>query len=332
MTHGATEWDGDYLFIGNSMTFYENTPEMMRQLVYAGTGKRVSTTLIAYGGRTLEEHAKAIQAVIRTQGKEKKLTDKEKELFCTKKKNVYSSTIYKNYVSAIWDKSRQSVKKYKYIVFQMYYRNGTGDNNAEKLTNSLSDLIHVFNSKDSTFVLNATWPKFISWKYGVKAQDTIDQIAETAYKNVKKQETGLYKKILLAKTGRALMNYVFQYGGDYALSEEPEMIPVYSRYGTKKGLMNDVMYGDRLHANQLGAFLAACTVYQTIYRNLDQTKSYTGGVKKAAKSVYGSKGNCFGRYYRNGKGIKSAAIRKSVRKIAKKTCSGLVLKKYVTTE
>ena len=58
----AGEKPVSYLFFGNSKTYYNNLPEMFKNIVFAGTGEEIECTSITYSGRTEEEHGKAVRA------------------------------------------------------------------------------------------------------------------------------------------------------------------------------------------------------------------------------------------------------------------------------
>lgn len=301
------------LFIGNSITFFNNSPEMYQSLVKAGTGKTVKPIICVYSKKTLRNHSTAISAVIRTKGNSKALTSAERAVFHDVNSYNFSQAMFDGYVNAIWDKQHNRPYKFGTVVMQMYYKHGHGDVTEETVTNSMKKIMKALNSPNTTYVLNVTMANLRKggYKTFVSEQKSLDAVGKQAVKNVKQSMKGKYKELLLAPTGRAFCNYLLKYGQNYMQTKEPASYELYER---NLGIANDLLYGDKLHSTHLGSYMNAMTLYSTMYGNPKNTVSYRGGVNTYIRLLNGERPNetNFAKVYNNGKGIVSDIVQNAV--------------------
>ena len=310
-----------YLFIGNSLTYYNNSPEMFRSMVKTGTGKEIETVELVYTGRTLEEHAGAIAAVIRTKGKSSKLNEQEKKFFYALKKTTYSKKVYDGYAERIWDKENSCPKRFGTVILQVYYRHGHGDVEENGIADSIIKIINALNSPNTTYVVNATMRSAKSGlKKFVTVQNTIDTAVFNAVELAKKQLSGKYRNLRIAYTGRAFSNYLLQAGEIYAQKTEPEAYDIYTDRPNWKGTVNDLFYGDNLHPTQLGSYIEAATLYSLLFGDpCETTGTYKASVNGFVTRVDGyllKKAANIAALYRNGAGFQSADLLNSAAELA----------------
>lgn len=315
-----------YLFIGNSMTFFNNVPSMFQQMTSAGKSITIDYTAAVYGGRTLQEHANAIATVKSTQGQEKNLTSTTKKYFYnSSSSSTYSSTVFNSYVSAVWNTSTNKPKSYDYIVLQMYWKNGNGDVTADEIYQAAKTIISTFNSPSTTFIINATWPKYNTTLSSIeKKQDTIDSAVNGAIQKLKADASvnQKFKKLIPVYSGRALTNFLFYTGEDRVQTIESAAYDVYG----DTGVVNDVAYGDNVHTTQLGSYIETACLYAAIYGDAQSTaKKYVAASTTQLKKVNGTYGENFAMQYNSGKGFKSNLITQQATFIADATQSGMHL-------
>lgn len=320
----------NYLFIGNSLTHYNNRPVMFRELVKAGTGKEVSCTALTYSNRTQIEHANAIAAVFRTKGDITKLTEAEKQYFYVPDRNYYAEEVYRGYADRLWDYKAQKPIRYDTVILQSFYREGLGDIGSE-FAEAVANIIRTMNSPSTTYVLEATMGMFDARLDGfLQKQDVIDQSVKEAVENAKHAAAGCYADIRISWYGRALCNYFCTYGETYAQAVEPA---AYIPYSAKKGIVNDLIYGDKIHPTQLGTYIAAATLYSALYGDpLKAAAGYPGGICDNDIDVRVDGVKIYGIYniankYNGGNGLKCQKLTEAAAYIAKRTqINGAVLK------
>ncbi len=327
-----------FLFVGNSMMYYNNLPEMVGSLVRAGTDFGVDPTVVVYSGRTLEEHAGAIAAVIRTKGDSRRLKKKEKPYFHLFRDTAYSEEIYNGYVERIWDSEHNCPRHFDTVILQSYYRNGSGDSKGKEIAESICKVIDAFDSADTTYVVNAaTASAKTDFEVFFKRQGKIDKAVRKGVSLAAENAEGAYQEIQAAVYGRAFCNYLLRYGNSYAQRTEPKAYAVYTAKEWGKGIVNDLIYGDGVHPTQLGTYLAAATIYSLLYGDPQKTiEEYRASMHQYVTRVDGrriGKNGNFALTYRKGKGFRSDAILRAAADIAWRTQQeGLRLQFYAAEE
>ena len=110
------------LFIGNSKTYFNNLPEMYKNIVSAGTGEELSCSSLTYGHRSEVAHGRAVKAVVRTKGDASALTEREKRFFTlngVKDAAAFCEDVYQTYANVLLDKEG-NVRTFDYIIIQMF--------------------------------------------------------------------------------------------------------------------------------------------------------------------------------------------------------------------
>ena len=311
------------LFIGNSLTFFNNSPEMLSRMTQAGTGESIVPVVCVYSGMELREHANAIKAVIRTKGDIDALTETEKRAFHTETSPAFSENVYRGYANLLWDTDRDRPYRFGTIILQIYYNHGTGDVTAERIKNSLEIILDALGTPDTTCVVNASMGIISKrMKLFIKTQDNLDKAVNDGVERAKELVSGKCKRMLIAPTGRAYCNYLLQYGLRYAQDKEPQAYQVYTKVERKRGVCNDLFYGDHLHPTQLGSYLTAATIYSTLYGDPTKTISkYRASVKEYVTLIDGTHmdwTNC-AMGYRGGKGFRKDEVLKAAASTAWKT-------------
>ena len=328
-----------YLFIGNSITYYNAMPEMFQNFVKQGTGKEIDVSCCCYGGRTLETHAEAIAAVIRCRGNVDELTESEKMLFAEysgydigEGDAVFAENVFNDYAEVIWDREKSCVKKYDHIVLQPYFKNGKGDNDAEVLAGSIAGIMNCLGNEDTSFIVRITYSRWEDeLQTFVNYQNVIDEMYKNAV-NIVAKRTDLngikYKLLYYSMEGRAFSNYLLYSGMNKAEIHEPFMYDVYNNYSVKPGYINDIFLGDNVHPTILGSYIAAAALYESInsmeYRNVGSR--WVSGIYRGATNTrirnFGKDGICgvnFGLFYNNCAGIASGKICEMATFIAEQT-------------
>ncbi len=322
----------DFLFIGNSLTYFNNYPEMFRRIVAAGTGEKIRNVELYYPARTLQDHSAAIAAVLRTEGNSDNLTDEEKLLFCQRYSTVYEQEIYDRYAERIWDAKNHRARRYGTIVMQLHSRPTLPDGVAETAKQSVMNIIRDMDSPNTDYVVNGMmYGSSGPFRRFIDMQDEIDQTVSACVSAAKEYMAGKFSRVVSVPTGRAMCNYLLKYGTTYAQKIEPKAYYFYSK-DNNKGNTNDLMYGDNVHPTQLGSYLVASTLYSVLYGDPRETvPAYRGYSKELISRVDGLRSPTsanFAYYYRNGKGLKSDELLLTAGKVAWETArKGLHVKK-----
>ena len=302
----------DCLFIGNSMTFYNNMPEMLSKMSKAGQGKALNYDYITYGGRYIYQHAAAVDAVIRTKGKYSALTTTEAKYFDNKSE-------YSCYADAIWNSSTASVKTYSTVIIQMSQLGSAGDSSASSIYKSLKSLISNLGASGTTFILVSTWgTEFTSFSDLISKNKTKDINCSSAVEMIKSDNTlaGKYRFLGVARVGRAFSNYFYYAGSEAAKNLESAAYDVYLNYGKYAEAANDLIISDLIHPTQLGTYIEAAVIYSLLYHSASSnpspyvtSKSYTGGSSSYCYNCStASYGINYALLYNNGAGFSNSQI------------------------
>ena len=314
----------DYLFVGNSLTFYNNMPEMFSDLVQAGTGQELSPTLLVYDSRSLAEHADAIEAVIRTKGEKEALTEEEKSFFCAVGTASWSEKVYEGYVERIWNREENRPIRYEKVVLQMYDRSGTGDSDRQTIANAVTKVIKAMGQPDTIYILGASHARFDEdLRSYTERQNVIDKAVKEGVADAKKKAKDLFNDILIYNSGRTLCNYLISYGENYAEKLEPAAYQIYSSQPEWDGVRNDVIYGDRVHPTQLGSYMTAAALYSLLYGDPSRLWEFcNAGVRSTVTRVDGEiirgEGN-IALLYNGGEGLEQDEVLKAALEMAQKT-------------
>ena len=307
------------LFVGNSRTYYNNVPEIFKNISAAG-GVNVNVYGAVYSGRTLAVHAGAIAAVARTKGQAYRLTAAEKEYFRNKRTDEYDKDVFDKYCEFFWDYGKGKARHYDIIILQIKYNSGEGDGSVESIYNSLSSIIKARNDPNTTYVVNVTSEYFNSTKADLAAvQKRIDYLADTAISYIRNTPAlrKKYYNIWAAYTGRAICNYLYYTGDNIAINREPGAYSVLYRYYNQPGCINDMFNGDRIHYTILGSYLVAATLYSSIFGYAWYTAPYySGGSSSILPNICGSMNPQYNKYYNGGQGFTDPTIPRQITYIA----------------
>ena len=302
-----------YLFVGNSLTYYNNSPEMFARLVKTGTGKDVDCVDLIYNSRCLKEHANAIAAVVRTKGDFQELTDQEKEYFYPISQTIFSEKIYNGYAERIWDYENERPFHFDRIILQMHLRNEVGDTSSEEIAAAIAEIVKAFDSTNTTYVVNAVPGRYHGGMFVFREDmDEIDREVEEGVASALRNVGSSCRDIRICYSGRAMYNYLAKYGGDYAQKKEPAAYEIYRSNTDWFDVQNDVIYGDQMHPTQLGSYIMAATLYSLLYGNPTNTvEDYRAGVKKKDVRLDGSLvsgDKNIAAIYKNGNGFRNTDI------------------------
>ena len=254
------------LFVGNSITYYNNMPEMYKRILSASRGTHAAVDTVMYSTRKIKEQGKAVSAVIRTKGDSKKLTEEEKTYFYyfvpgTGEEGHYDEEVYDLYKHELLDEKDRK-KDFDYIILQDHGREQT----FEDSNDGVRSLIRAMSS-DHTRVI-VTMPNYAmdeNLSVAKKTQDQYDRVAERIVDGIKKDPGDLkYESLEIAYIGRAMHNYLFYFGSDTGMKRSPAD---YSKkiYKDSYPAESDIMMEGRIHNTQLGSYLQAATIYSTVY-------------------------------------------------------------------
>ncbi len=323
-TDDAEDVTQRYLFVGNSLTYYNNYPEMFSSMADVGAGEQIGISTLYYPGRDLFTHSRAIEAVIRTKGKRANLTEEEKLYFCQRYTTVFDKDIYKRYADCLWDKKNKCPKKFDVINLQLHSRPNTGDALTANVVESIARVIRAMNAPDTVFLVNGMmFASTVPLKEFVDYQNEIDRNVSESVAGARAITQGLCRRIEAVPAGRSLCNYLLKYGTNYAQKIEPEAYYIYSRKETTLGNNNDLMYADGVHPTQLGSYVAAATLYSVMFGDPTKTvadyRGDTHGYIHRLDGVSIRKAANFAYQYRDGKGIKTDEILRAAADTAWKT-------------
>ena len=347
-SYAAETTDTDkFLFIGNSLTYYNNLPEQFKNFAFYGAGKNIRYSTCTYGGRSLKEHAKAISIVVRCEGDVTKITEEEKECFKVhsvtesgQKQYAYNKVVFERYCDAIWDYNTNSVKRYNHIVLQTFYNAGnpSGDVDSVETAEAIRIIIACLGDSNTSFIVRSSISRWKdSLEVFVSEQTVIDGIITDAIEQVNNNRTEdlHYNKLYCSYEGRAFCNYLLYAGTHKASAQDQYMYSVYSRVGGKLGYVNDLLYGDKVHMTFLGTYLATACLYE-VYNNNEchgfdsryVVSRYHGATTSRIININkmneqnGILGANYGFFFNNKKGISSSKICYMAAFIANQTNSG----------
>lgn len=308
------------LIIGNSKTFYNNTPYMLEQMINTDENCAYTTSEIAsitWGDHNFSKwincnygdiytaYYKSFDAALRSDKKGKLFwVDKKKQ----KKRFIKGTAQYKN-AEKIWENMHQTLagKKYDYLILQddsdEIASGGTSDSSyckaAKNICNKLKREGTI--SGNTKIILVCTQAKMKKTEKNVKKTLTVNEIwNDTA---IADRNTGLvrkqllkegYKNVKVAHTGRAIINYLMAYDlnskyfknkfyykhADTGIGVSKKL---FYKDGTKiKAPLNDLTIYDKNHPTLLGSMITTATIYYTMFGSLDKQTipTYQGRVMK----------------------------------------------------
>lgn len=255
------------LFIGNSVSYYNNMPEMYGKIASEATGKDVSVTTLMAPEKGPHAFSFNVAAVVHSKGNYSKL--KRKELYYTDR-NAFDKKLFDAYRKILLTKNGK-VRHYDYIILQDHGRQHSYPHSRMGILN----LVKCLSDKKTTVVIfmpnyHITPQKDLDTQKKRQAKD--DRIVTKIMKDLEK--SGLkYKKAVAARSGRAFYNYVYTYGFHYASRLSPKD---YKLYKKNDKYLCDLVIHDEMHSTQLGAYLHAATIYSAIYGKsaADTVKKY----------------------------------------------------------
>ena len=230
----------------------------------AGTGDEITYSTITYAARSEYEHGKAIRAVLRTGGDMQELTDEEKAYFAqggVKDAESFLEAVYENYRQALFDEEG-NLKRYDYIVVQLYAAELDSDSRKEGLLDCLSGI----SDENTKILINIPQGKVTAKNVPFHLSDTTYEKEEMLQEILPKLKEALFfQSIDLVFTGRATCNYFLSDGTDRAQLESPEDFAFYEETDSYP-VRNDLVVHDNSHPTQLGTYLFACVLYTAVYQ------------------------------------------------------------------
>ena len=245
------------LFIGNSVSYYNNMPEMYGKIVSEATGKDIKVSTLMAVGKSPFDFSFNVRAMVHSKGKYSKL--KKSELFYTDR-NSFDEKLFNQYKKVLLNK-KGKVKHYDYIFLQDHGR-AHSYNYSKK---GVMDIVKCLADKKTTVVVfmpnyHVTPQKPLDVQK--ERQDKDDRITKRIVKELKKSDLK-FKKVIGAYSGKAFFNYFYAYGFHYASGVSPKDYAVYRRQGR---FLSDLVVTDEMHSTQLGAYLHAATLYSAVYK------------------------------------------------------------------
>ncbi len=255
------------LFIGNSVSYYNNMPEMYGKIVSEATGKNVTVTTLMAAGKQLHDFSFNVGAVVHSKGNFRKLN--KNELYYMDR-STFNKKLFNAYKKVLLDKNGK-VRHYDYIILQDHGR----QHSYEYSRLGALNLVRLLADKETTVVLfmpnyHVTPEKDLDIQK--KRQNKDDKIAGRIVKDLK--SSGLkYKAVAAAYSGKAFFNYFYAYGFHYASRLSPKDYKLYKDSGE---YLSDLVVDDEMHSTQLGAYLHAATIYSAVYKKsaADTVKAY----------------------------------------------------------
>ena len=263
-----------YLFIGNSITYYNNLPQVYAEMVSVKTGDTIDVTTALYGSRNLLQHGNAFAAMERSGGDDSNLTDDEKCYFAMGGYNSdpddFDTEVYEDYKEAVFDDDDQ-VKKYDYIVIQEMAL----EYDYEDAKAGIEMILKAISHEDANILINAPHARIYddtSVNYMETELAKKESYLEKIRDDLKEDQTIPFKSINIVYTGRSELNYYKKTGVlDAAQKLAPDEYIVQTKNGIQ-ALKNDTVLPDGIHPTQLGTYMQACTYYSTVYgRNAVET-------------------------------------------------------------
>ena len=262
-TSSNTGADLQFLYIGNSKTYYNNFPGMYKNLSKA-TGKGdANFRAVLAASRTLEEHATKLESIHNDNGG---INEYEQANEYVQGKNSSWSLLedeYKAYSSAF-------SYKWDYIVLQEQTANAKNESVMLNSSQRIIDVLKKYGvNSDFKIVYNAIWAKYPD------PTSTSYDTYEKQMKQLNEEQTKINKtnKAVADKTGgivsysgQAFYNYLSQ----YKKSSEPYYSEIYN--------------SDRNHPNQVGTYLSACCLYSAINSVSPVGINYLGSVSDDANN------------------------------------------------
>ena len=255
----------NYLFIGNSLTYYNNLPQIYANIVKNGTGDILNITTLLYSARLPYTHARAIKAVIRTEGDPSKLTDTEKKLFESKNTPLkYDADVFNEYKNAVLD-SNNRIKTYDYIIIQDHARN---DHMMIKTRKTLKKIIKCLGTKNTHILINIPHSKLEKDKSLSRITQTYNKRkadVEEAVNEIRNKKKLSYASLDIVYAGQAEINY-FNYNNGLHCAEKYSPDDFYiPKRALDESLVNDFTIGDGIHMTLYASYMNACLYYSTIY-------------------------------------------------------------------